>query len=186
MGLGPVLTNVQRARQLRLRVPNVATCLPRVDLTKCIVQQLEIIAVVQSYLPAHTRMRYQILPALLPESACMDDTMITTLRAHIASRAFVRHDGVRHHPKLGRASHDAPGASATGQPAENPVYRRHLARAGCATCAPAGGGSAYERLAPLWSDALARTYRSWAGPRTMRPGPQLPASPPRTRCTGGI
>ena len=142
MGLGPVLTNVQRARQLRLRVPNVATCLPRVDLTKCIVQQLEIIAVVQSYLPAHTRMRYQILPALLPESACMDDTMITTLRAHIASRAFVRHDGVRHHPKLGRASHDAPGASATGQPAENPVYRRHLARAGCATCTPAGGGSA--------------------------------------------
>ena len=40
--------------------------------------------------------------------------------------------------------------------------------------------------APRWSGALARTYRSWAGPRTMRPGLQLPVSPPRTRCTGGI
>ena len=45
-------------------------------------------------------------------------------------------------PKLGRASHDAPGASATGQPAENPVYRRHLARGGCATGSTAAQGAA--------------------------------------------
>ena len=45
-------------------------------------------------------------------------------------------------PKLGRASHDAPGAAATGQPAENPVYRRHLARAGCATGSTAAQGAA--------------------------------------------